>query len=560
MVPSDEAHPEAPVSLVIPKPELRSSPVPAPKSPKPQDRKTPEPEKKEVLIVEAEQTDIETKEREKKEVEQEKTEIKPPLQDESREATPFKVVLRDTGRRKNIEEAGTLRRRDNIVDKDPTKRQTIAGDASLAIFGERKPGNRSSFVEVRHSQEVKEEAENEFSQVLNRLKKQSSRRKLIPGSASDAVTDSEQPKPTAAAVVDPKPKLAEVTHRPVEAKPKVAEAKPKVMEVKPKVSEAKPKVPEAKSKVTEVKPKVIDSKPKVTEVKPKVTEFKPKVTEAKPSETISKSVNASRLEKEGVVKGKETVIITSTPVVSKRKETDIRSVKIQPKVEETRPLSNLDTKSESKRETEPKLESKPQAQPEVKPQATSAPKTMIIEKPKLQVEPKKTVIIEKIPASKTPTKEEAGNSDESQQFKRESPLQKNRLRSQTLGDQPVSDSANKENETSAQLIRRSNSHGDTVEESESATKLVTRNASKKVPASEGGGGSEPAWFALARRKTTNWECKEKELEQKEKKETSNIAEKERDAEKSKEVSLTIDDAAKEVRANPGWWRHRSVHL
>lgn len=533
----------------------------SPRSPKPQEKKEVEPELKEPEQKLTAKVEEKTNEKDVKTVAA------------SDDSSPFKVVLRKTGRRANLDEAGTIRRRDNVGDKDPTKRQTIAGDSGLMLFGDRKVGQRTSFVEVSRNSDGQEQPEpgnNEFTQVLSRLKKQPSRKKLIPDEKGGKAADTAGDQKTAAV---PKAKVPEASSpKPAEASPKVVvvEARPSSVESVPKKVEVKPTIADTKPKVDlNSKPKIAENKPKIAEIKPRIAESKPKVT-IEPKSTPSKSEEIRRPEKQEV-KPKETIIIQKETHVSpkstelKEKEVIVVSKKIdtgKPKEPEVKV-----SKSESVSLSKPISISEPKAQ------ASSVPEQKVVKRPEPAVG-KQTIIIEKpkpvearLPAAekvepKQAVKVEVKGEDKVTK-KDTSVTSKNRLRSQTLTEQPVTGGANKENEKTPRSVQRSNSHGDAVDDKapSSSSTSPSSQSSSSVPAPGGASGtpasggktSEPAWFTLARRKTANWGQKEKDLEEiKEKKETSNQAEKERgDANanattKGKEVTLTIDDAAKEV--------------
>ena len=544
-------------------------------------------------MSETKEEKVEVKEAEKKEPE-EKT--PPPAvgaastPDADGEAKPFNVVLRKTGRRSNIEEKGTIRMRDTAGDRDPSKRQTIAGDAGLTtIFGDRKSGQRNSFIEASRSPEGNEESPNEFSKVLNRLKKQPSRKKLIPGEDESGKKVERKTSVEKSVVVESKPKVvAEAKTVVVESsKPKVAVGPQKMAESKPKLPENKPKISESKPKISENKPKISENKPKIAETKPKL-EIKPKIAESKPVIVSPKSSDAKTEDS----KAKETVVISKVQETPKPKEKEKvvivkreESLKVSKEPEtKVKTPSPVVTPSSSKPDPSPETKkpiivetTKPTTTPTPTPTKPEPTKSIVIEKAKSAETPKKVVTIQKSdppqqpPQPKTPPAKEPEDAKASS-FKRDTPAAKNRTRSQTLTDAPVSAAAppgaNKENEKTVQRSH-SHPHGDGTEErtttpKPTTEKVPTDSAPTTPPAATPGGkpagpgglggrprgppGSEPAWFTLARRKTANWDQKEKDLEQKEKKETSNQAEKERDASsmKGKEVGLTIDEAAKEV--------------
>ncbi len=220
----------------------------------------------------------------------------------------------------------------------------------------------------------------------------------------------------------------------------------------------------------------------------------------------------------------------------------------KPKLPESKP--KLPESKPKVAESKPKpAESKP-AIPAVKPVLPTKPKDLTAKPAEKQAD--------KIPDEEKPKEEPKPKSEPKTLVivKEEKPESKPVQRAQSVKTVPVAKENKKPDEPTVEMkpspkVKRANTVPSSKVKTESPS---TSNAEAKTSEPQkrgsghscGSGGDEPAWFAMARRKTKDWNDKEKDLESKEKKDNSNMAVKKDMEDMDKKDSLIIEDK-KEVR-------------
>ena len=405
-----------------------------------------------------------------------KQEVEPkketPKQDDEAPRNAFGgVMLRRTGKLQNIGDHGTLRA--DKINKDQAKRQTIAGDSAVtAVFpGSKVATQRSSVHEPKDWEKLEAKTKKEPAEGTVEADGGNKFSKVFSKLKKRNSTN-------IAALVEADQKSPD--HSPVK-------------ERKPFVTETKPSV-------------VRDSKPVVNrDTKPSFKKEEPKVAKPEPKEELESKRPESKTEPE-----------TKRPEPKAEPETKRPESKTEP--EPTGPEPKAELKAEEPKTDRPRSISPGATDSNKK---TDKPVVLVSEQPK-----------------------DLGK-DKVEPFKRDSPILKDRERSKTIGTPPMS----QKNETkSSPVVKR------TLSQKVTPTTTTTSNPStqqqqqqpepekrpvlKSVPKFEpkkpeepaGNTGGQPAWIAMARRKTGGWD--ENRDPEKELKEASNKAKKEDDDEAS----------------------------
>ena len=398
----------------------------------------------------------------------EKPATPPPSEDKSEKAEEDGkvfggVVLRRTGKLAQIQDNGTLRKPNARLDL--SKRQTIAGDSNL--FGNRKVDVKEPVAkDDSHKPSTvaeEEEPNTEFTAMFNRLRKQSSQKRIL--------LEKEDKRPT------PGSKILRKTS---ETKPAQSAApKPVITAAKPTISAAKPAEKPSPA-----------SNPPTAENSPRNSTEKATV-ESKASITLEKKVEKAPSFKEKTVETKPAVVIEKKPaaVVIEKKSSPVVIEKKSPPVVTEKKSVVLEKKTVSKvaEENKDSIEKK-----------EAEKKTVVIEKPSV------------LPV-KTPVEKKPSNTEKPSPLNKKPEAEKKVETPDNSSEKKTTNSPAKENSLSTPT-------------SNSVRSPVLRRVEQRKPApQEKSNGDEPAWFAMARRKTRDWDQKEKELEQKDRKDSSNMA-------------------------------------